>query len=163
MSNLSDESSLLVKIDPDTGVGEAVMSLSRTYRGLAYSSDDDDGVFYAVSDNVLWKLDPESGVETAVGEDDYFDIQALEFVLGSKVEDDHGDDEDDDEHEGCDSSGHGILFGFSDIDNTLLIMNPDDGSGAAVNASINTMDLEGIVFIEGSIDPKEALAKVAFD
>lgn len=161
----SNGQSALIEIDPKTGMGQMIMNLSREYEGLAWASgdDDDEAAFYAVSDNMLWKIDREAGTETAIGQGDFFDIEALEFADGKY----HGDDEhgDDDDHHGDDDllEGYGLLYGFSDIDNALLLIDPSTGTATEVDSAIRLMDMEGIVFLKGSLDPKISLPKVAFD
>jgi len=50
--------------------------------------------------------------------------------------------------------GHRLLFGFSDIDNALLLIDPSTGVATEVDSAISLMDIEGIVFLKGSLDPK---------
>jgi hypothetical protein len=128
----------LIRIDPETGAGQLVMPLGRRIEGLALRPG---GAFYGSMDNELWLIDPATSAVQKVGEHAYPDVDGLEFAVG----DDSRRIDVPDVPPGWTVSG--ALIGFSDASNSLVIMNPDNGEGAAYECTLEASDLEGIVFV----------------
>jgi hypothetical protein len=142
----------LVRIDPATGVGTPVMSTSVRYHGLAMAPD---GTLYGSSRNPaeLWTIDLGTGDEARVGNiGSYTKCEALEHAFG-----------DSDPRIKVPLEGHevvpdswtqdGILFGFDDDADALLIINRGSGSAVEWVCSFRTIDCEGLVFTTQQRDP----------
>ncbi len=138
----------LISIDPATGLGSMVMQLDSKFEGLAQGPN---GLLYAAAANELWAIDLYMGTVTLVGTHAYHDVEALEYAFG-----------DNDPHieiEGLspDWTGDGVLFGFSDIDNAVLILNAETGEAIQFDCSVDTTDCEGMVFLTEQSDPMFAV------
>jgi len=142
----------LISIDPATGVGTLIMETDNWYQGLAM---DPDGTIYAVRKDPaqLWTIDPENQEEELVGEIDGFTkLEALEYAFG-----------DGDPRIKIPLVGHdvvpdswtmdGVLFGFADNQDALLIMNAGTAQVVQWECSFQTIDCEGLVFTTETSDP----------
>ena len=134
----------LIRIDPETGQATPVMSLGQRFEGLAKGSD---GTLYAARSRQLWTIDVDSDATTPVGQHAYSDVEALEFAFG-------------DGEPGIDVPGvppdwtaGGVLFGYSDSANSMVIINPANGQAVAYECAIDWNDFEGIVFMTELRDP----------
>lgn len=143
----NDGQSSLIRVDPDSGSGAMVMSLSQRYEGLAFANNDEDATcFYAIASNMLWCIDVAAGTESIVGEGSFAGIQALEFALSTQ-----------DDMEGT------LLFGFSDQDDALVNVDQATGVTTPYDSPVNGLSLEGIVLLNCDIDPKDCFSRIAFD
>jgi hypothetical protein len=152
----------LVRIDPATGVGTSVMSTSVRYHGLAQAPD---GTLYGSSRNPaeLWTIDLDSGEENRVGAiGSYTKCEALEHAFG-----------DTEPRIKVPLEGHevvpdswtqdGILFGFDDDADALLIINRANGATVEWVCSFRTIDCEGLVFTTQHRDPFGPIVACAGD
>jgi hypothetical protein len=134
----------LLKINPATGLGTVVMHIGARFEGLAQGSD---GTLYGARGHNLWTIDPAGGTVTKIGSHGFSDVEALEYAYG-----DYGLNVDvpgiPDEW-----TADGVLFGFADDQDTVVILNPATGEAAAWVCAVNTTDLEGMVFATMMTDP----------
>ncbi len=134
----------LITIDPETGVGSLVMDLDKRFTALARGPG---GLLWATRmDNDVWTINVETGEQTLIGSNPYRRLEALEYAFGDydpKIE-----------VPGVPSAwtDDGILFSFSDTDDALLILNPEDGAAIEYQCSFNTIDCEGMVFVTKRTD-----------
>jgi hypothetical protein len=139
-----DDGPCLIAIDLATGRGTPVSIGIEHYRGLAISPD---GELYGLEkDGGLWTCRPnpsdiQDQQEDKIGESGYGKIEALEWAygdLGARIyTSPHAPDS---------WSENGVLFGFDDDTDSLLIFNPSTGESRKVEASFQTIDCEGLVF-----------------
>jgi hypothetical protein len=153
----------LIAIDPATGVGSLIMETDNRYGGLAM---DPDGTIYGVSrdpGSQLWTIDPVNEVEELVGEiAGYTKVEALEYAFG-----------DGDPRIKIPLVGHdvvpdswtmdGVLFGFADDQDALLITNASTGEVVQWECSFQTIDCEGLVFTTETSDPWGPIVNTAGD
>jgi hypothetical protein len=134
----------LIQIDPATGLGEMVMQLDKKFEGLAQGPD---GVFYAANDNELWAIDLYYGTVGEIGANGHEEIEALEYA--------YGDYDPQVEVPGIPASwtASGVLLGFSDADDAVLILNPATGEAVEYQCAIDATDIEGMVFMTEMNDP----------
>jgi hypothetical protein len=134
----------LIKIDPATGLGEMVMQLTPKFEGLAQGPD---GVLYAAADDELWAIDLYLGTKVEIGVYAYDDVEALEYA--------HGDYDPQVEVPGVPAAwtANGVLFGFSDHDNAVLIFDPATGNAVEYECALDTTGSEGMVFMTEMHDP----------
>ncbi|MFG0331591.1 MAG: hypothetical protein ACF8PN_17020 [Phycisphaerales bacterium] len=144
----------LVTIDPDTGEGVGKMSLSRAYDGLAAGPS---GQLYAVTHDELWLVDPASGSESLVAEQDYTGLCALECAFGA----DGGAIE----IPGYDPSygANGALFGFSANQHELLLFDPHSGTGLTYSVPLSAHETTGLVFVHYGRDVRWTTAQASYD
>ncbi len=144
----------LIRIDPLTGIGTPLMSTEQRYRGLAAAPD---GTLLGVTADraALWKIDPFRQLETQVGElTEYRTIGALEFAKG--------------DHDGplaapegmrlSAQPAGGLLFGFSEDEDALLIIDAVSGRAHEWECAFRKIDSEGIAFTTRGADPWAAIA-----
>ncbi len=150
-----DAGSELICIDPADGTATSVMALTEAYGGLAQCGHDD-GQFYAAVDSSVYLIDVAAATETPVGEGDYGEIDALSFALGIEA--------------GTVFTGvdplfteAGALFGFSELDHTLVLVHPGTGATLAIGAAINSTNLVGMIPMLEKCDPDVSMATTAFD
>ncbi len=152
----------LITIDPVTGAGTLVMETANRYQGLALAPD---GTLYgAVKDPAeLWTIDLDSTTESLEGTiDGYTTVEALEYAFG-----------DGEERIKVPLTGEnvvpdswtmaGILFGFADDEDALLIINADNGNAVEWDCSFRTIDCEGLVFTTDLRDPFGPIVASACD
>jgi hypothetical protein len=141
----STDNDTIELIDPATGIGAKIADVNRNYEGLAMAPD---GTLYGATKDPaeLWLIDLSSGTETRVGQMASFTkCEALEFAFGDEesrikipnegeevVPDSWTDD--------------GILFGFDDDADALLIINMVTGDAVQWFCSFATIDCEGMAF-----------------
>ncbi|MBL1216283.1 MAG: hypothetical protein D8M59_02175 [Planctomycetes bacterium] len=144
----------LISINPDTGRASSVMSVSRAYTGLAAG---DDLSLFATEGNTLWALDVSNESEASVGSHILDDITALTLAGGADdaYVDIPGFDDD--------LSIDGALFGFTGSDNTLTLFDKTTGEAVPYESSLSDSTLDGIVVLTRHDDPKDGLARVAYD
>jgi hypothetical protein len=151
----------LITIDPASGAGTLIMETDNRYLGLAR---DPDGTIYGVTKDPaeLWTIDPGSG-ESSTGElSGYTKVEALEYAFG-----------DDEPRIKIPMVGHdvvpdswtmaGVLFGFDDDADALLIINAQNGHHVQWECSFQTIDCEGLVFTTELSDPFGPIVNTAGD
>ncbi len=141
----------LISIDPASGQGSMVLPLASKFEGLAQGPN---GLLYAADDDELWAIDLYMGTVTLVGTHAYHDVEALEYAFG---------DNDTQIHiEGLNSdwTDDGVLFGFSDHDNAVLILNAETGQAIQFDCAMDTTDCEGMVFLTEQSDPMFAVLNI---
>ncbi len=142
----------LISIDPATGVGTLIMETQNRYQGLAV---DTEGLLYAVTQNParLWTIDLDNLDEELVGDlSGYSKVEALEYAYG-----------DNSPRIKIPLVGHdvvpdswtmgGVLFGFSDDQDALLIIHATNADSVQWECSFQTIDCEGLVFTTVIRDP----------
>ncbi len=142
----------LISIDPLTGSGTLIMETAQRYHGLAL---DPDGLLYGATRDPsrLWTIDRATGDEDLVGSmSGYTKCEALEMGLGDnepriKVPGDGPSVVPDSWTQG------GIMFGFDDDADALLIIDPASGNAVQWPCSFQTIDCEGLVFTTRTRDP----------
>ncbi|MHC5006700.1 MAG: hypothetical protein ACYTGF_04990 [Planctomycetota bacterium] len=152
----------LITIDPTTGTGSLIMETDNRYLGLAIKPD---GTIYGVTKDPsrLLTIDRETGQESSVGElDGYSQVEALEYAFG-----------DGDPRIKIAMVGHdvvpdswtmsGVLFGFADDQDALLIINAQNGQSVRWECSFQTVDCEGLVFTTQTSDPWGPIVATAGD
>jgi hypothetical protein len=140
----------IININPENGRGTLLQLDARQYEGLALHSDltifgTQGGDLYTIA---LDRFDVRGQVETKLRTlTGVTACRALEFAFG--------------EYEPRimtapaapdDWSANGILFGFDDTSNTLLIIDPVTGNSRAYPCAIDSMDFEGMVFVTKNTD-----------
>jgi hypothetical protein len=157
-----DDGPCLVAIDLVTGRGTPVSIGIEHYRGLAISPGGD---LYGLSkDGDLWTVRPNptdvyDQQEDKVGPTGFDKIEALEWAYGDGVA------RIDAAAFGvpADWTANGILFGFDDDVDSLLILNPADGDTRKIACSFQTIDCEGMVFTTQWRDAHGAIVADACD
>ncbi|MHC4588033.1 MAG: hypothetical protein ACYTAQ_01555 [Planctomycetota bacterium] len=147
-----DPGTSVIEINPATGVGTLIMETSHWYHGLAM---DPDGTLYGVTKEPaeLWKIDPQEQDESSLGElDGYTKLGALEYAFGD------GDPRIKIPLVGQDVvpdswTMSGVLFGFADNEDALLIINANNGQNVQWECSFQTITCEGLVFTTVTADP----------
>ena len=134
----------LIAINPETGIGEMVMSLGMKFEGLARGSD---GTLRAAHDAELWAIDPEAGTVTMIGDHGYGDVEALEYAIGD------ADPQIDIPGAPASWTAEGVLFAFSEDADTMLIINPATGEAVQYKCPVSETDFKGIVFLTQLSDP----------
>jgi hypothetical protein len=142
----------LIMIDPATGTGSLITETDNRYLGLAIESD---GTICGVTTDPsrLLTIDPEADEESSVGElDGYTKIEALEYAFG-----------DGEPRIKIAMVGHdvvpdswtmsGVLFGFANDEDALLIINAQNGQSVQWECSFQTIDCKGLVFTTQTSDP----------
>ena len=147
-----DHDENLIAIDPATGLATLVMAVGEEFEGLARGLD---GMLYATTDDELWRIDTEEATVTFVGSHGFDEVEALEYAYGK----------DDPSIEvpglGSEWTADGVLFGFSDESDALLIFNPTTGEAIQLNVAFDTPDCEGIIFL--TMDPVSMIIASAYD
>ncbi len=141
-----DGGSALFAIDPRTGNTVHLMDTSNEYEGLALTPA---GTLLGNSTEALWEIDLATGTETKLGNFHYDKVEALEYSFGdnaAKV---------DATAAGVPAAwtAQGLLFGFDDDSNALMILDPATGDGVNYNCAFSTVDCEGLVFMTKNTDP----------
>ncbi|MHC4217151.1 MAG: hypothetical protein ACYSU7_01725 [Planctomycetota bacterium] len=152
----------LITIDPANGTGSLIMHTDNRYLGLAM---DPDGTIYGVTKDParLWTIDPVTGEEDPVGElSGFTKVEALEHAFG-----------DGDPRIKIPMVGHevvpdswtmsGVLFGFADDEDALLIIHANSGNTVQWECSFQTIDCEGLVFTTRAVDPYGPIVNTAGD
>ena len=134
----------LIAIDPASGVGTLVMPVGLKFEGLARGPD---GTLYAAENRRLWTIDPVAGTVSLIGEHAYLNVEALEYAFGDY------DPQIDVPGVPDEWTADGVLFGFSDTSNAMLILNPATGEAVEYDCPIDTTDCEGMVFLTEQSDP----------
>jgi hypothetical protein len=134
----------LIQIDPATGRGEMVMQLGTEFEGLAQGPQ---GVLYAAADDELWAIDLYFGTKVEVGDHNNHDVEALEYA--------YGDYDPQVEVPGVPAAwtANGVLFGFSDQRDSVLILDPGSGEAVEYECALDDSDIEGMVFMTEMNDP----------
>ncbi|MHC4101081.1 MAG: hypothetical protein ACYSW1_09420 [Planctomycetota bacterium] len=141
----------LLRIDPATGAGTLVMETDERYQGLALQGER----LFATSRDpaLLYEIDLESGEESLVGDlGEYRKVEALEYAFGDeesriKIPLEAQDVVPDS------WTMAGVLFGFADDEDALLIINAETGQSVPWACSFQTIDCEGLVFTTKTLDP----------
>ncbi len=130
----------LIRINPATGRGTKIRETAENFEGLAMGLD---GTVLGTYEDELYEIDLASGNDnrTSSGHD-LGKTEALEWAFGDAGA------------LGINTDGlcpgswttNGILFGFSDDEDALLIMDPDSGDAVKYPCSFATVDCEGLVF-----------------
>jgi hypothetical protein len=147
----ADPDPSLIAIDPVTGEGTLVRETENRYQGLAMEGE---RLFGTSRDPaLLYEIDPDSGAESLIGDlGGYRKVEALEYAFGD---------------EECrikiPLEGHevvpdswtmvGVLFGFADDEDALLIINAETAESVRWECSFRTIDCEGLVFTTQQRDP----------
>ena len=162
-TNKADLQAKLISINPDNGTGSELMDLGiMMMAGLALDAS---GTLYGVdrglnnagevppgTESDLYIIDPWSAPQTLthVGPLPWNKVEALEFAFGEK-----GPLIDCSTVPGVDPTWttNGVLFGFSDAFDMLMIINPATGAAVPYPGSFTTVDCEGLVFVTTGNDP----------
>jgi hypothetical protein len=142
----------LMTIDTTTGIGTEVMPTSGRYQGLAMGPD---GTLYGTTKDPaeLWTIDLATGDEDRVGKvGSYAKIEALEHAFGDyepriKVPLEAHDVVPDS------WTQDGIMFGFADDADALLIIDAQTGHSVRWVCAFQTIDCEGLIFTTQQRDP----------
>jgi len=130
----ADNPSQLVEVNHYTGKMDHMMTLSRTYNGLASA---DGQTFYATSGNQVFLIDPINGTETLIGTlPGTADVYALGFAGTT-------------------------LMGFDNDSNVLTPIDTTNGAAICASANIGMQNLGTIVFMPLVSDPTDD--PVSFD
>ena len=134
----------LIKIDPATGLGTLVMDLGQRFEGLALGPNN---ILYGAKEQELWAIDLVGRTVTLIGSHSFAHVEALEFA--------HGDYDLAVHIPGIPDewTANGVLFGFSDTANGVIILNPETAEAVQWESAINTTDCEGMVFLTTMTDP----------
>ena len=150
----------LITIDPGSGSGSVLMATEQRYRGLSLAPD---GTRYGVAEDVLFKIDRNTGQAVAVGEiSDDATYGALEHAFGDfepriKVPSGGPTVVPDSWTSG------GIMFAFNVTDNRLQIVNPDNGNSVEWACSLQSIDCQGLAFTTRMRDPYWSIIAGAVD
>ena len=150
----------LITIDPGSGSGSVLMATEQRYRGLSLAPD---GTLYGVAEDVLFKIDRNTGQAVAVGEiSDDATYGALEHAFGDfepriKVPSGGPTVVPDSWTSG------GIMFAFNVTDNRLQIVNPDNGNSVEWACSLQSIDCQGLAFTTRMRDPYWSIIAGAVD
>ena len=120
------------------------MPLGRRFEGLARGAD---GTFYGAKGNQLWTIDLNAHTVTQVGSSAYGDVSALEFAFGNT-------------QPGVDVPGippswtdNGILFGFSNDIDSMVIINAATGVALPYMGPAGVDRLDGIILLTETTGP----------
>ena len=143
--------------DPATGNVTYIATLDRPYEGLAMGPDD---TFYAAYENELWTLQingPDDVTETLIGTHAFMNVEALEWA--------YGDNQPSIQAPGVPATWtmDGILFGYSEADDALMIIQPSKGKAVEWPCSFQTVDFTGMVFTTQLRDPYAMILASARD
>ncbi len=165
-TNQNDLQAKLIEIDPVTGLGTELMDLGiMLMTGLAI---DEAGVLYAVDRGlglagevplntasdlyiIHWQLPPGSQWLEHIGSIPVWSkVEGLEFAFG-----DNAFPIDCSTVPGTNPSWFkdGVLIGFSDGYDMLMIINPMNGNAVEFPGTFQTLDCEGLVFVTNRTDP----------
>jgi hypothetical protein len=137
-SDPDDGDHALLWIDPATGAGSLIRNTNENYDGLAMGAD---GTVWGITEDQLYTIDVSSGNENSTStHHDFGKTEALEWAFGdfaARI---------DVPGVPADWTKDGILFGFSDDDDALLILDPKSGEAVKYACSFQTIDCEGLVF-----------------
>lgn len=150
----------LISIEPDSGAGSLLLATTNRYRGLTLAPD---GTLYGITNNALWTIDRDTGVETEVTEMDLdARYEALEHAFG-----------DSSPRIKVPSSGAtvvpdawtmgGILFGYDVEQRRLVIINPVDGTMVPWATSLPPLHIEGLAFTTTARDIIASIVAGAID
>jgi hypothetical protein len=147
----ADPDPSLITIDPATGEGTLVTETDNRYQGLAMEGER----LFGTSRDPAWlyEIDLDSGEETLIGDlGGYRKVEALEYAFG-----------DEESRIKIPLEGHvvvpdswtmaGVLFGFADDEDALLIMNAETAQSRRWECSFQTIDCEGLAFTTKTRDP----------
>ena len=145
----------LIEIDPATGTGQVITNLDRGYAGLAQGPD---GMMYGIKSDAFYRIDPVTFDETLLGTHSFGKTEGLEYAFGDNAP----------QVEIPNVPGSwtadGVLFAFSDDNDTLLVFNPATGEEPIpFTGSFQTVDCEGIVFVTKTQDPFATVLAPLFD
>ncbi len=134
----------LLRIDPATGLGSVVMNMGQRFEALAQGPD---GTLFGARGNKLWTIDPEAGTVLLIGQHGFADVEAMEFASGDYAPSVNVP--------GVppEWTANGVLFGFSDAQNAVIIINPATGQAVEWPCAVNTTDCEGMVMLTIMSDP----------
>jgi len=137
---------VLFVIEPLTGNTVHLMDTQDDYEGLCVTPD---GRLLANTVDELWEIDPGAGTEKKLGNLDYEKVEALEYAFGD------GAPTIDATEAGVPAAwtANGVLFGFDDDSNALMLMDPATGKAVDYNCSFSTVDCEGLIFTTKNSDP----------
>jgi hypothetical protein len=141
-----DSDHVLFAVDPQTGNTLHLMDTQDDYEGLTLTPG---GLLLATTVDELWEIDPAAGTEKKLGDLDYSKVEALEYAFGD------GAPTIDAMAAGAPAAwtADGVLFGFDDDDNALMLMDPATGQAVDYNCAFATVDCEGLIFTTKSQDP----------
>ena len=132
-------------MNPGTGSYVELMNASDSYECLALTLDDRLLVF---ASDKLWEVDWSTGTETLIGTPDgYKKIEAMEFGFG--------DNAPEITVAGVTPSwtADGVLLGFDDRENALVVINPATADVVPIPCSFAAVDCEGVVILTQLTDP----------
>ena len=169
-TNKADGQAKLISVNPANGKGDEIMPLSVFYTGLALDAN---GTLYGVDrgpgslpgqvppglESDLYIIDPPPapwpglGTETHIAPLPWSKVEALEFAFGEfalpiDLSTVAGVDPADPTW-----SQNGVLLGFTDAFDMLMIINPVTGVAVPYPGSFVTLDCEGLVFCTVRTDP----------
>jgi hypothetical protein len=159
--NPGDGDHCLLRIDPATGIGTLIMPTNERYDGLALSPPGTPaGTIYGwARDDGVWIINPVAGTETRLPGNAPFDrVDTLEWAWGDSLP-------------AIDCTpvapaawtANGVLFGFDDDSNALLILDPATGNAVTYPCSFTTVDCEGLAFTTQLRDPYGEIVVDAHD
>ncbi len=148
----------LISIDPATGIGThlhtIVQASTTAYQGLTLGPN---GLLYGVTNlpnSVLRTINPVTGTEAVVGvmSGSNLKIEALEWAFGDY----------DPRIVGVPGvpgpwTADGVLFAFSDITDTFMVVNPATGAWVPYDCAFKVTDAEGLTFFTWRTDPRYAV------
>jgi len=134
----------LLEINLQTGAGTLLMSVARSYEGLART---DAGELLAATDERVYVLDPETGGETLVSGHGSARIESIEYVAG--------DWETAIEIDGVDAlwTEHGARIAFDCAIDQLVVLQQDGGGAAAISTPLDGRSIRAMTVVTTKTDP----------
>jgi hypothetical protein len=134
----------LLEIDQQSGAGTLLMSVTRSYEGLART---DSGELLAATDERVYALDPGTGAETLVSGHGSARIESLEYVAG--------DWETAIEIDGVDTSWteQGARIAFECAVDQLVVLQPNGGGTATIATPLDGRSIRAMTVVTTKTDP----------
>lgn len=152
--NPGDGDHCLLLINPATGVGSMIMETAERYDGLALSPPGTPaGQIYGwARDDGVWRITPTNPPATREvrlpGTAPFTRVDTLEWAWGDVLP-----LIDATPFAPAAWTANGILFGFDDDSNKLLILDPATGNAVVYPSAFDTIDCEGLAFTTQIKDP----------
>lgn len=134
-----DKDAQLFTIDPATGASTSSRDVNERYQGLAMAANGD---LYGVTrgPSRLYRILPNGNENFIANVNGYNKVEAMEWAFGDNTN-----------QVDCSAvppswTVNGILFGFDDDKDALMIINPANGDTVRYNCAFQTIDCEGMVF-----------------